>query len=134
MKKRYRIDGDNFSTFDEFCDEVSRVLIPNSKWGRNLPAFNDILRGGFATPDGGCVLEWKNSEESRKRLGYDCTVAYRQENLKRCHPGSRERLRNEIEALKRREGTMLFETLVEIIRDRAEGGKQAEDGVVLLLL
>ena len=47
----YEIDGKNFSTLEEFYDEISRVLIPGAQWGRNLDAFNDILRGGFGTPD-----------------------------------------------------------------------------------
>ena len=46
----YEIDGNDFSTLDEFYDEITRVLIPGVSWGRNLDAFNDILHGGFGTP------------------------------------------------------------------------------------
>ena len=55
-EKPSEIDGDNFSSIDEFYDEISRVLVPGVEWGRNLSAFNDILRGGFGTPEGGFLL------------------------------------------------------------------------------
>jgi hypothetical protein len=35
---------------------------------------NDILRGGFGTPDDGFTLRWKNHDISRQRLGYRETV------------------------------------------------------------
>lgn len=62
------IDGARFSDRATFQAEVSERLIPGSAWGGNLDAFNDILRGGFGTPDGGFVLRWKNAELSRQRL------------------------------------------------------------------
>jgi RNAse (barnase) inhibitor barstar len=67
----YEIDGANFSTIDGFYDEISRVLIPGATWGRNLDAFNDILWGGFGTPEDGFVLVWNNHHLSRDRLGSD---------------------------------------------------------------
>lgn len=57
---KYEIDGARFSTLEEFFDEVSRVLIPGVFWGHNLDAFNDILRGGFGTPEEGFSLVWRN--------------------------------------------------------------------------
>ena len=73
-KKVYEIDGAAFATLEEFYDEISRKVIPNAAWGRNLNAFNDILRGGFGTPDGGFVIRWNNSDLPCKRLGYPETV------------------------------------------------------------
>jgi len=69
MKRIYEIDGKDFSSLAEFYDQISRALIPGAIWGRNLDAFNDILRGGFGTPDGGFVLRWLNSDVSKQRLG-----------------------------------------------------------------
>jgi RNAse (barnase) inhibitor barstar len=63
------IDGAKFSDLDGFFDEVSDKLFPTRWWGRNLNAFNDILRGGFGTPDVGFELRWLHSEVSRTRLG-----------------------------------------------------------------
>ena len=66
----YEIDGRRFHTLEEFFDEISTVLIPGSEWGRNLDAFNDILRGGFGTPEGGFTIRWQNHAVSQERLGY----------------------------------------------------------------
>jgi RNAse (barnase) inhibitor barstar len=65
----YEIDGANFSTLEGFYDEFSRVVIPGVSWGHNLDAFDDVLYGGFGTPDDGFVLRWKNHDLSRQRLG-----------------------------------------------------------------
>jgi RNAse (barnase) inhibitor barstar len=62
MKPVYEIDGARFSTLEAFFEEISHVLIPGAEWGRNLDALNDILRGGFGTPQGGFTLNWKNSK------------------------------------------------------------------------
>src|SRR4028118_1534806 len=67
-RSAYEVDGGRFGTLQEFYAEISRVLIPGAEWGHTLDAFNDILRGGFGTPDGGFVLRWVNSERSRERL------------------------------------------------------------------
>ncbi len=50
MLKEYVLEGRYITSRESFFDEVSRVLIPGAKWGRNLDAFNDVLRGGFGTP------------------------------------------------------------------------------------
>ena len=73
-KRVYEIDGAEFSSVEEFFDEISRKLIPDATWGTNLDAFNDILRGGFGTPEGGFVLRWLNSNASREQLGFAETV------------------------------------------------------------
>lgn len=115
-KQVYTIDGNNFTTLDEFWEEVSTKLIPGEYWGRNLDAFNDILRGGFGTPDEGFVLVWKNSDVSRQNLGYPETIKWLSERIERCHPSNKEVF---IERLKKAEsgsGKTLFDMLVEIIR------------------
>lgn len=70
-KPVYTIDGRDLVTLEEFLGVVGRVVVPGAPWGHNLDAFNDILRGGFGTPDGGFVLRWVNSSLSRERLGKD---------------------------------------------------------------
>ena len=39
-----------------------------------LDAFNDILRGGFGTPENSWVLRRLDSESSRTALGYEATM------------------------------------------------------------
>lgn len=132
-KKTYEIDGRDFSTLEAFYGVVSRALIPGVSWGRNLDAFNDILRGGFGTPAGGFVLVWERSALSRERLGYAETVRELRRRLARCHPSNKREVLAEIEAAERGVGPTVFDWLVEVIRDHGEGGSQAQDGVELVL-
>ncbi|MGC3991765.1 MAG: barstar family protein [Chthoniobacteraceae bacterium] len=69
MNGIFIIDGARFHTLEEFYEIVSSTMIPGARWGRNLDAFNDILRGGFGTPDGGFTIRWINASLSRQRLG-----------------------------------------------------------------
>ena len=103
-KRGYEIDGNRFSTLDEFFLEISRVLIPGIEWGHNLDAFNDILRGGFGTPDEGFVLRWKNSKISMESL-----------------------------AERRDDGETVYETLVQIIKAHGPKGAEPNDAVDLIL-
>jgi len=45
------IDGQRFSDLSGFYAEVSKYLIPGTLRVSNLDSFNDILRGGFGTPE-----------------------------------------------------------------------------------
>lgn len=130
--KTYRIDGEQFSTLEGFYEEVSRVLIPGAGWGHNLDAFNDILRGGFGTPDG-FILIWENSDVSKKRLGYSETVHQLERMLESCHPTGRRDFKAQLRNAKNNKGATVFDWLVEIIRVHGVGGKEAEDNVILKL-
>jgi RNAse (barnase) inhibitor barstar len=69
MKPSYLLDGADFHTLEELAAEFSERMLVDWKWNRNLNAFNDILRGGFGTPENGFIWCWKNSQLSRVRLG-----------------------------------------------------------------
>lgn len=127
------LDGDRIDDLEGFWDEVERQLIPGARWGRNLDAFNDILRGGFGTPEGGFVLRWKNAARSRVRLGQAETVRWLEERLPRVHPTNVEHFRARLEAARRGDEPTLFDVLVEIIRVHCPGGREAGDGVELEL-
>ncbi len=131
--KLYVIDGARFSTLGEFYDEVERVLVPAASWGRNLDAFNDILRGGFGTPDEGFILRWVNSAQSRQRLGHAETCRILERQLVRCHQANRPRVSRELDAARAGEGPTVFDWLVEIIETHEPKGDEPEDGVVLEL-
>lgn len=120
MEKRvYILDGNNFSTLDEFWEEIGFVLmgIRNACWGRNLDAFRDILCGGWGTPDEGFVLTWKNAALSMERLGYPETVRVLERNFRNKNAQGAEIVIARIEAAKERRGDTVFDWLVEIIKE-----------------
>jgi hypothetical protein len=127
------IDGSSFSDLDGFCRAFSSFLTDYT-WTGNLDAFNDLLRGGFGTPEGGFVLRWLDSDHSRSALGWAATTQYLEQKLQRCHPANREAVRRDLARASRGEGATLFDTIVEIIRDHGEGGSEAADGIHLELL
>ncbi len=133
MKPVYEINGGRFETLDGFYEEISRVLIPGAEWGHNLDAFNDILRGGFGTPEGGFTLRWRNWELSRERLGYAETVRQLEKRLERCHPSNRGSIGADLDAARKDTGPTVFDWLIEIIKIHSAGGREAEDGVELIL-
>ena len=128
-KPTYQIDGHDFSTLEEFFEVISHVLIPGAEWGHNLDAFNDILRGGFGTPEEQFVLVWKNTGLSRQRLGYPETIRQLERRLSRCHPLNRDSVVAQLEAARNDSGPTVFDWLVEVIGEHGENG----DGVELRL-
>jgi len=74
MRREFVIDGKNFSTMDEFYDEVEKIFTFNLGWkiGRNLNAFNDVLRGGFGRhEDEPILIKWLSFKESERKLGVE---------------------------------------------------------------
>lgn len=128
------LDGDRIDDLESFWDEVERQLIPGARWGRNLDAFNDVLRGGFGTPEGGFVLRWKRAARSRQRLGQAETVRWFEARLPHVHPANVEHFRERLAAARRGEEPTLFDVLVDIIRVHGAGGREATDGVELELV
>jgi RNAse (barnase) inhibitor barstar len=127
------IDGERFSDLDGFYDEVSEHLIPGAQWGRNLDAFNDILSGGFGTPDEGFRLLWLNSQLSQERIGWEETGRFLERKLTTCHPQNVAAVEADLEAARMHVGLTLFDILVEIIKTHGPGGAEADDAVVLAL-
>jgi RNAse (barnase) inhibitor barstar len=132
-KPQLTIDGERFGDLQGFYDEVSQQLIPGADWGRNLDAFNDILRGGFGIPDGGFVLCWRNSDRSRRALGYEETVRWLEDRVVHAHPSNREYFTRRLADARCHRGQTLFDALIEIIRIHGAGGAESEDGVDLVL-
>ena len=131
--KQFIIDGAAFSTLEGFYDEISRILIPGAVWGYNLDAFNDVLRGGFGTPEVGFEFVWQNHEISRDRLRYAETIRQLKKGLASCHPESRQSVARELSAASAHSGRTVFDWLVDIIREHGPGGTEAEDQVLLSL-
>jgi len=133
MAKEYILDGAKVTSLESFYEQVSISLIPGTDWGRNLDSFNDILRGGFGTPERGFILRWTHSDVSREHLGYPETVRQLERQLERCHSTNRATLRVKLGEARQGKGATVFDWLVEIIRDHDAGGEQAEDNVRLVL-
>jgi RNAse (barnase) inhibitor barstar len=126
------IDGAAFDDFEGFQRAFS-ALLSNYTWRGNLDAFNDILRGGFGTPEEPWVLRWVNADTSRRVLGHDATVRHLEEIVRTCHPSNVVRLQERIARARRAEGPTLFDEIIEILRGHGPGGAEEEDGVVLEL-
>jgi RNAse (barnase) inhibitor barstar len=132
--KSYFIDGKQFCTLDEFAEHVSsKVLEGSYQWRGNLDAFNDILRGGFGTPEEGFHLVWEHSDLSRERLGHAETSRQLELRLQHCHPSNRSAVAAKLQDARDGEGPTVFDWLVEIIRVHGPGGAESADGVVLEL-
>lgn len=92
------LDGSRFDDLEGFYDEVSRELMGGMArtfkhddrdpryWGRNLDAFNDILRGdmGRIPRSGRFTIVWKNSARSRDKLRAEFDVLL---EIIQSHPG-----------------------------------------------
>lgn len=102
-------------------------------WGQNLDAFNDVLRGGFGTPDEGFILRWENSATSKELLGYPETVRQLELRLERCHPDGRTFVQRNLSDARGGVGPTVFDWLIEIISVHGAGGEEAEDNVRLVL-
>jgi RNAse (barnase) inhibitor barstar len=131
--KTYIINGNDFSTLEGFFEIVSAILVPTSTWGHNLDAFDDILGGGFGTPEEGFVLEWKNSGVSRDKLGFNETVRQLLLRIDRCHPSIRELIERQLQDARSAKGLTVFDWIVEIVLHHGPNGKQPSSNVILRL-
>jgi hypothetical protein len=131
--KQYVLDGAEFATLEEFAKHFSARVLDGHMWQGNLDAFNDILRGGFGTPEEGFRLIWKKSDVSRRVLSYGETTRQLELRLQRCHPSNRANVREQLEAARRGEGSTVFDWLLEIIKDHGPNGSHSEDHVELRL-
>ena len=134
MKPAIYIDGEHFSTLDEFFRHFQEQALDGACWGSNLDSFHDVLRGGFGTPEDGFLLIWKNHLLSRSRLGYAETQRVLRRRLTTCHPANDERVQAELALAQQHQGETVFDWLVEIIRIHGPGGPEQDDGVDLLVL
>jgi RNAse (barnase) inhibitor barstar len=126
------LDGASFDDLAGFFAAITRTL-GITGWGRNLDAFNDVLRGGFSTPDGGFTLRWARSDVSAQRLGWSETVRYIEKKLTTCHPANIPYVEADLQAARREEGQTLYTTIIDIIAAHGPGDDESEDNVHLTL-
>jgi len=120
MKKVY-LDSEMINNLDSFYDEVARKLAGSlgNDFGRNLDAFNDVLRGGFGIHEYGESLELIIQDHIKliTVLGWEQTINYISQKLLHCHPSNLENIKNDLELAKKHQGKTLWEIILEIIQE-----------------
>ena len=132
-KPTITIDGTKFANLAEFFSHFQAQALGGAKWGTNLDAFNDVLRGGFGSPEGGFILVWENHELSKDQLGYKETQRQLRRRLKSCHPENIARVQAELALAASGHGSTVYDWLLGIIRTHGPGGEEQEDGIELVL-
>lgn len=112
------VDGSRIDDFAGFCREFS-ALLNDYTWRGNLDAFNDILYGGFGTPEDHWILRWTDSDRSRVALGHAETARRLEGVLRVWHPTNTAVFKKRLKAARRGSGPTLFDDLVTIIRRHA---------------
>lgn len=119
MKKEIIIDGNNFSNLAEFYEAVEKKMTKNLDWkiGRNLNAFNDVLRGGFVVfeYEEPIKLVWKNFEKSKTDFSWKETLTYLEDSLTICHPSNTSYIKTQIKKAKEKTGQTILDIIIEII-------------------
>lgn len=71
----YIIDGSEAHTWPDIVAGIN-AFIPDSAWqGSSLDALDDILYGGYGTPEK-FVVVWRDSDASRRTLGLEATQVF----------------------------------------------------------
>ncbi|NKM26011.1 barstar family protein [Rhizobium laguerreae] len=114
-KRKFHIDGEKIRDLDGFFREVARHLFPDiPDRDYNFDGLDDMLGGGFGTPENGCVLFWDNHHLSRACLGYEETVRVLERRLNRSHLSARNEIMKQIRTAKRHDGPTIFDEIIEI--------------------
>src|SRR5229473_3381796 len=116
------IDGNKFSDFEGLVYEFNINIFGDKEpttlhrtWMGGFDQFNDLLRGGYGTPEEPFTIRCLNSHKSREDLGQVATLAWLESRKDKVHPTNRELWVNRIELMKYRVGETLFLMLVDII-------------------
>jgi RNAse (barnase) inhibitor barstar len=110
------IDGNKFSDFETFVAEVSVKIFDDDKtWSGSLDQLNDMLRGGYGTPDEPFSVRWVNSKKSQTHLGHEAMLEWLVGHRKVVHPSNMAMWEKRIELAQNGEGETLFLKIVDII-------------------
>ena len=127
------INGAEFTDLEGFFKNFQHRALLGTEWGHNLDAFNDVLRGGIGTPEGGFVLVWQHHALSRQRLGYAETARQLQRTLATCDSHNVASVRTDLAQALSNTGSTVYDWLLDIIHEHGPGGSEAEDAVELRL-
>lgn len=118
--KKIVINGNQFSDLNGFYEEISKKLMKDEDWKvGTLDGLNDILYGvpEIFNPKGKVEIIWKNSEKSKKDLGFETTLNFLENKLKIGKPYNLNLISQQKEDLIVGNGQTLFEIIVEIISE-----------------
>ncbi|SEH70315.1 Barstar (barnase inhibitor) [Epilithonimonas hominis] len=105
------INGSHFSDLEGFYNEVSELFMKDEDWiVRTLDGFDDILYGVDSD------ITWKDSEKSKKDLGFDLTKEFYENKIRIGKPFNVELIQQKLDDLIDGKGQTLFEILVEILK------------------
>ncbi|MDQ5886293.1 MAG: hypothetical protein QG628_690 [Patescibacteria group bacterium] len=114
IKRSYKLDGVCFVGYEQFLHKISELLFNGAKIS-NLDAFNDMLSGGYGTPDDGFVLIWEKFLESKIALGYSETILWLEAGRPTVHVTAQADWDARIASAKRNQGQTLWMIFVDII-------------------
>ncbi len=112
------INGGHFSDLEGFYEEISTVFMKDTDWKvGTLDGFDDILYGGFGVFENNEKLEiiWKESQKSKKDLGFDLTKEFYENKIRQGKPFNVKLIQERLDALIEGNGQTLFDILIEII-------------------
>jgi len=134
-KPIFVIDGSRFLDFEGFAREISPWIDRDTWWYGygNLDAFDDVLAGGYGTPDCGFVIRWIHSDLSRSALGHGATEQWLKRRLVRSRVGYSEDTIRRLDDARHGRGPTLFDYIVDIIRGWGPGGIQPDGDIELYL-
>ena len=116
MGPKLTIDGNNFSDFEGFVREFNiNVFGDDRTWTGGFGMLNDLLGGGYGTPEGAFTIEWRHSHKSQKDLGKEATLVWLESRKDRVHPTARNLWAKRIELMQHGLGDTLFLVVVDII-------------------
>lgn len=105
------INGGHFSDLHGFYNAVSELFMKDEDWKvGTLDGFDDILYGVDSD------ITWKNSEKSKKDLGFDLTKEFYENKIRIGKPFNVELIQQKLDDLIDGKGQTLFEILVEILK------------------
>lgn len=108
------IDGAAFDDFEGFIAHCNERLFDVGPWNGDLDVLNDLLHGGFGNRAEGVRVHWRNVAGSREALGHFAMAVWLRQNLKECHPSSRDDVQKRLARAENREGDTLFDLILEI--------------------
>ena len=117
--KIHTLDGNKFSDYGGFTVEFSANVFDNAQaWKGNLDQLNDMLRGGFGTPDSNesFTIKWIHSEKSKEDLGYKTMSNFLQDQKKHVHPTGIENWETRLKKAEAGEGETLFDLIQNLIK------------------